>query len=222
MRVLGRTLLVLGLVGLTASWPLAAQQTGFESFRWYIGGQGGVTIFETPTQTNGAIPTFGGHLLVTAKRTGLLFSVEEGFKSNQTTSYADNTVIGGSRQVLFNNLRKYSLSVLIFPFKTVAQPYLGLGVGVLHTVKEYPQGFFGSPAAADTASKLADRLGGHGFASFTGGAQFRVNRFILFGQYQITTSPQSGKLLQGPTHTFTGGLRIGLGNWREESTGTTY
>lgn len=222
MRLLGRTGLVLGLACLVQPSTLAAQQTGFESFKWYVGAQGGVFIFETPTQTNGAIPTAGGHLLVTAKRTGLLFSVEEGFKRNQTSSYPDPTVLGGARQVAFNNLRKYSLSILAFPFKTIAQPYIGVGFGYLHTVKEYPQGFFGSPAAADTASRLADRLGGYGFGSVTGGVQFRVNRFILFGQYQLTSGPQRGKLLTGATHALTGGLRIGLGNSREETSGGGY
>lgn len=222
MRMLGRTGLVLGLACLVQLPTLAAQQVGFESFKWYIGGQGGVTVFETPTQTNGAIPTIGAHLLITAKRTGLLLSIEEGFKNNQSSSYPDPTVIGGARPVAFNNIRKYSLSVLAFPFKTIAQPYLGVGVGYLHTVKEYPQGFFGSPAAADTASRLADRLGGYGFGSVTGGVQFRVNRFMLFGQYQLASGPSRGKLLIDMTHSFTGGLRIGLGNSREETTGGGY
>jgi len=222
MRMLGRTGTVLGLACLIQLPTLAAQTTGFESFKWYIGAQGGVTIFETPTQTNGAVATGGAHILITAKRTGLLLSVEEGFKNDQTSSYPDPTVVGGSRQVLFNNLRKYSLSVLAFPFRTIAQPYIGVGVGLVHTVKEYPQGFFGSPAAADTAAQLADRLGGYGFGSLTGGVQFRVDRFMLFGQYQVTTAPQKGKLLTGATHAFMGGLRIGLGNSREETTGGGY
>ena len=51
---------------------------------------------------------------------------------------------------------------------------------------------------------------------------------MAFGQYQITTSPGNGvvadaddnavafgRLLTGPTHTFTGGLRFGLGGARE-------
>jgi hypothetical protein len=51
---------------------------------------------------------------------------------------------------------------------------------------------------------------------------------MAFGQYQITTSPSQktvtaadgsllavGRLLDGPTHTFMGGLRIGLGSARE-------
>ena len=222
MRMLGRTGTVLGLASLALAPSLAAQVTGFETFKWYVGGQVGVTIFETKTQTKGAIFTGGAHFLVTAKRTGLILAVEEGFKKNQTSSYPDPTVLGGSRQVVFNNLRKYSLSLVAFPFKTAAQPYIGVGAGWIHTVKEYPQGFFGSPAAADTAAKLADRLGGHGFASFTGGVQFRVNRFIAFGQYQLASSPSGGKLLTGASHAFTAGLRIGLGSSREETTGGGY
>ena len=52
---------------------------------------------------------------------------------------------------------------------------------------------------------------------------------MAFGQYQITSSGGQkvatasdgtvvgvGQLLDGPTHTFTGGLRIGLGSARED------
>jgi hypothetical protein len=221
MRMLGRTGTVLGLASLALAPSLAAQVTGFETFKWYIGGQAGVTIFETKTQTKGAIITGGAHFLVTAKRTGLILAVEEGFKSNQTSSYPDPTVLGGSRQVVFNNLRKYSLSLVAFPFKTAAQPYFGVGAGWIHTVKEYPQGFFGTPADADSAAQLADRLGGHGFGSLIGGVQFRVDRFMIFGQYMLTSGPSSSKLLTGPTHAFMGGLRIGLGGAREVSDGAS-
>jgi hypothetical protein len=58
---------------------------------------------------------------------------------------------------------------------------------------------------------------------------------MAFGQYQITTSPSQkvvtasdgtplavGRLLDGPTHTFSGGLRIGLGSARENVRGGGY
>jgi hypothetical protein len=215
MRMLGRTALVLGLACLAQASSLHAQSSGFDTYRWYIGGQAGVTILETQTQTAGAIFTGGAHLLVTAKRTGLLLSVDEGFARDQATSYPDPTVLGGSRQVLFNDVRKYTVAMLAFPFKSVAQPYFGLGIGYLHTVTEKPQGTFGSPSAADTAATLADRLGGYGFGTAIGGVQLKVNRFMLFGQYQITSGPAKGKLIVGVTHTFLGGIRIGLGSARE-------
>lgn len=166
---------------------------------------------------------------VTAKRTGLILAVEEGFKKDQSSSYADPTVLGGSRQVLFNDVRKYSVTLVVFPLNTIAQPYFGIGAGYFHTVHEYPQGFFASPADADTAAALANRLGGFGFASLVGGVQFRVSRITLFGQYMVTTGAPNDRLvdtparrlLTGPTHAFTGGVRFGLGRSREGSDGAS-
>ena len=215
MRMLGRTASALGLACLAQATSLSAQSTGLETFKWYLGAQVGATIFETPTQTKGAIFTGGGHLLVTAKRTGLLLSVEQGFAKNQSSSFADASVVGGSRAVAFTDLRKYSATILAFPFKSAAQPYVGLGLGYLHTRKETPAGPFATTAEQQNATATAHRLGGYGFGSLVGGIQFRLNRFMLFGQYQITSSPSDGKLLTGPTHTFTGGIRFSLGNARE-------
>lgn len=211
MRLLGRTATVLGLACLVQVPAVLAQTTGFETFKWYIGGQAGVTIFETQAQTRGGIFTAGGHVLITAKRTGLLLSVEEGIKKNQLSSFADT--LGAVHQVTFNDIRKYSASLLAFPFRTIVQPYVGLGVGWLQTVKEYPQGT--TPATAAGLQDLAERAGSLGFGSFTAGVQGRVARFVLFGQYQFTTAAASGKLFVGPTHTFTGGLRVSLGGARE-------
>lgn len=217
MRMLGRTTVVLGLACLAQAPSLSAQSIiGFDSFKWYIGGQAGVTIFETPNQTKGGIFTAGGHMLVTARRTGLLFSVEEGFKTNQVSSISDATAVSGRRKVEFNDIRKYSLSLLAFPFRTIAQPYLGIGVGVLHTVNEYPDKTGVAPAAQGQLQKAVDDAGTHTFASLTGGVQIRLSQFAVFGQYQITSSPESSSLFTGPTHTFTAGLRVSLGSSRED------
>jgi len=217
MRMLGRTATVLGLACLAQAPSLSAQSIiGFDSFKWYVGAQGGVTIFETPSQTRGGIFTAGGHLMVTARKTGLVLSVEEGIKTNQVTSFPDATAPNGLRRVAFNDLRKYSASVLVFPFRTIAQPYLGLGVGLMQTVKEYPQDLGGlTPAQQALVRSTAHSQGSYTFASFTGGVQIRVSQFAVFGQYQITTSPTSGRLLTGPTHAFTAGLRVSLGSSRE-------
>jgi hypothetical protein len=217
MRLFGRTATVLGLAGLVHVPAVFAQVTGFETFKWYVGAQGGVTIFETQSQTRGGIFTAGGNLLVTAKRTGLLITVEEGLKRNQVSAMQDATAPGGTRSVTFNDIRKYSFSLLAFPFRTVAQPYLGLGVGWLQTVKEYPAGT--TPATAGAAQDLAESAGSLGFGSFTAGVQARVDRFVVFGQYQITSAASPGKLFVGSTHAFTAGMRISLGGAREGVTG---
>jgi hypothetical protein len=214
MRMLIRSIPAAALIlGLGMS-DLAAQQPGNGNFQWYIGGQGGAMFFKTPTQGRSGIPTFGGQALIVAKRTGLMLSFEEGVGSNETSSYTDGSV----QSVTFNDIRKYSAILMAFPIRAAAQPYLGVGYGILHVVNPTSTGF-----PSDAAE-----LGSFGFGSFVGGLQFQVGRFMAFGQYQITTSPSTksvnasdgtplavGRLLDGPTHTFSGGLRIGLGSARE-------
>lgn len=218
MRMLIRSIpaavLVLGL----GTAELAAQQPGNGNFQWYVGGQGGAMFFKTPTQGRSGIPTFGGQALIVARRTGLMLSFEEGVGSNETSAYTDAS---GVQNVTFNDIRKYSAMLMAFPLRSAAQPYLGVGYGILHVVNP-------SPASAAAFQSDAAELGSFGFGSFVGGLQFQVGRFMAFGQYQITTSPSQktvtgpdgsllavGRLLDGPTHTFMGGLRIGLGSARE-------
>lgn len=225
MRTLIRSIPAITLVvGLSAA-PLAAQAPGNGNFQWYIGPQGGVTFFKTPTQGRSGIPTFGGHTLIVAKRTGLLLSFDEAIGSDETSSYTD---VNGVQNVSFNDIRKYSAMLMAFPIRAAAQPYLGVGYGILHVVNP-------APASASAFQSDAVELGSFGFGSFVGGVQFKVGRFMAFGQYQITTSPSTktvtasdgtvyavGRLLDGPTHTFSGGLRLGLGSSRESVRGGGY
>ncbi|MEO7985022.1 MAG: hypothetical protein ABI766_00725 [Gemmatimonadales bacterium] len=217
MRMVIRSIPAAALALCLGTAHLAAQQPGNGNFQWYIGGQGGAMFFKTPTQGRSAIPTFGGQALIVAKRTGLMLSFEEGVGSNETSSYSD---AGGVQGVTFNDIRKYSAMLMAFPIKSAAQPYLGVGYGIIHVVNPTPT----TGGFAD----VANELGSAGFGTFVGGLQFQVGRLMAFGQYQITTSPSThvvtdgnntviavGRLLEGPTHSFMGGLRIGLGSAKD-------
>jgi hypothetical protein len=218
MRMLIRSIPAAALLLGLGTADLAAQQPGNGNFQWYVGGQGGAMFFKTPTQGRSGIPTFGGQALIVARRTGLMLSFEEGVGSNETSADTD---ANGVQSVTFNDIRKYSAMLMAFPIRSAAQPYLGVGYGILHVVNP-------TPASAGAFQSDAAELGSFGFGSFVGGLQFQVGRFMAFGQYQITTSPSQktvtsgdgtllavGRLLDGPTHTFMGGLRIGLGSARE-------
>jgi hypothetical protein len=196
---------------------LEAQQPGNGDFQWYIGANGGIMSFRTPAQERGTIPMGGGQVLITARRTGLLISVEEALGSDELSSYVDG--VGQTQFVSFDDIRKYSATLMAFPLRIPIQPYFGVGFGIIHVVS--PTTFPGDNTEA------ANELGSSGFASFLGGVQFKLDRFVGFGQYQITSSPSverssgfganvgTGRLLEGPTHTFSVGLRIGLGSARE-------
>lgn len=233
-RIFPLAALALGL----GAGQLPAQQPGNSTFQWYIGGQGGIMDFGTPVQGRSQIPLAGAHLLITAKRTGLLLSVEQGFGSNEQTAYnfmvfdsTGNVTNAETVPVTFDYLRKYSAMLLAFPIKGPLTPFFGIGVGVMHT-----------GGYNDSSDGFARATGSSGFGSLVGGLNFKVSRFSAFGQYQITTGPSvqtavaitgdpenpsftmigSGNLFTGPTHTFTAGLRFGLGNARERVTGGGY
>ena len=211
---------------------LSAQQPGNGTFQWYVGGHGGVMNYGTADGRDNA-PVGGAHLLVTARRTGLFLSVEQGFDANGQGSYemtaidsAGNVLSSGTVATTFRYIRKYSAVLMAFPIKGPASPFFGIGVGVLHT---------GGHSADDNITKS---MGSSAFGTLVGGLNFRVSHFSAFGQYQVTTGPgsrnnterfgdgsrivASGALLSGPTHTFSAGLRFNLGNARERAGGGGY
>src|SRR6476661_10904824 len=184
MRTLIRSIPAVALALVLGTAHLAAQAPGNGNFQWYVGGQGGVTFFKTPTQGRSGIPTFGGHALIVAKRTGLMLSVDEAVGSNEQSSYTD---AGGMQAVTFNDIRRYSAVLMAFPIRAAAQPYLGVGYGIIHVVNPTPT------SSAAFQIDAAD-LGSSGFATFVGGLQFQVGRFMAFGQYQITSAASQGSV----------------------------
>ncbi|MGH7702944.1 MAG: hypothetical protein ACREMO_07605 [Gemmatimonadales bacterium] len=225
MSTPARILSLLTLAALLSAPRVTAQEkpSGSDAFKWYIGPHAGALFFETQNQTRGTMIVVGGHVLITARRTGLLLSVEEGIKRNQISSVADATGPAGRRTVTFNDLRRYSAVILAFPIRHNPQPFLGLGFGIMQTAKEYPdQTGLLTPTDVAAASSAARSAGSYGFGSLAGGIQWQSSRFGLFAQYQITTAPNATKLLVGPTHAFTGGLRLSLGGSREGITGGSY
>jgi hypothetical protein len=212
---------------------LSAQQPGNGTFQWYVGGHGGIMNFEASAQGRSTVPLGGAHLLITARRTGLLLSVEQGFGSNEAGAYTMQVIDSAGALVsqqpvatTFDYIRKYSAMLMAFPIRGPATPFFGIGVGIIHTGGHTPD------------DEFTNQMGSSAFGSLVGGLNFRVSRFSAFGQYQITTGASQrfasqtfsddskiqafGNLLNGPTHTFTAGLRFGLGNARERASGGGY
>jgi hypothetical protein len=219
MKIFTRVAMAASLVTLVNSSLMA--QGGRNPFSWYLGAHAGVMIFETPRQTSSGIPVAGGNLLITAKRTALLISIEEGIGSDEQTSFLDATAPSGVRNVNFNDIRKYSFVLMAYPFRSHAQPFLGVGYGMIHLHNPWPLGTV-TAAEKATADSIATERGSSGFGTFVAGLQLQAGGIALFGMYQITTSPDEGKLLEGPTHTLSAGLRFSLGSAKEGITGGGY
>jgi hypothetical protein len=215
--------LALALATLGSVSALEGQQLREDSYRWYMGAQGGGLWFETQTQTSTMVPVGGLQALIVGKRGGLMLSWEEAFGDNEESAFGDATAPNGTREVTFDRLRKYSATLMAFPLRSRFEPYLGVGFGILHTVGTEVTGFFTTPDEAATATETAKNKGSTGFGSFVGGVQYRVSPIVtIYGHYQITTSPKSGNLLVGPSHTLIAGVRFGLGNAKEGIRGGGY
>ena len=203
-----------GLLALALSTGAAEAQQIEDAYGWYLGGQGGVTIFETPAQTQASIPTVGGHVLVMVQKFGLLASYERAFEDGQLTSFADPTVLGGRRGVTFNAINKVTTAAVAYPFRGAVEPFIGGGLGIYVVSGLEVDGPFANEEARQDAEERAEDYGSRAFVTGLGGVQVRFGRVAVYGQYQIISNGGDETLFEGPLQTISGGLRIRLGSTR--------
>jgi hypothetical protein len=209
----GLPLLALGI----CAWatPATAQgDIGSGSFKFFFGAYGGVTVFETDAQNDKAAPMGGAEIYVTARRTAVRLSVEEVISTDNLAAFSDPTASGGVRQVTFNDIRRYNLMLIAMPLQGAIQPFIGVGVGWQHL---YNPHFSGAAADPDALMAEVKQRSSVGYGSGIVGVQIRTHGVALFGSYQITSAPSEDKLLVGPTHTLSGGLRFSLGGTESHS-----
>lgn len=237
MRILRKSLTLLVFGSLLASGAHAQVEGGTGVFKWYVGGHGGVTSFRTVADGREFMPSAGGHFLITAKRTGLLLSVDQGFNSDMVTATSfmerdsvGNVVQSGVQTWTFDGIRRYSAMLLAYPLRNEnIQPFVGIGGGIAHMT--------GNSAGPIADRSVEDGLSSTAFAAATAGLEFRLGPLSAFGQYQVTTRhgfkevntvllrsasgavrrsrSDFGEWTLGANHTLTGGLRFSLGGSRE-------
>ena len=193
-------------LGLLVGLPTTAHAQRADSYTWKLGLDAGSMIFSTRSQGSTVIPSAGAHILVLARRSGLMFGVDEGFGSDERTT-------GGL--ILFNDIRRYQAVMMAFPFRMALEPYFGLGAGVMQVVGPRVDPVIQDPGDRALLLATAKDASTSGFFTGLAGVQGRWKRLALFAQYQIHSSPSDDKLLKGPLHTFHAGLRIGLGSAKE-------
>ncbi|MEO8029548.1 MAG: hypothetical protein ABJC74_03420 [Gemmatimonadota bacterium] len=217
MRLSSRSLLASLAVLVSTSGQLHAQK-GTDSFKWYIGPQAGVMFYKTQNQSTTGAFAAGAHVMITAKRTALMVSYDQAFRNGNVSSFADPSALTGVRSVKFNNVGRLSFMLLAMPVQTHFQPFVGLGFGILRTVRNYPdQTGLVAADEVQAANDAASTAASYGFGAATVGLQLRAGPVAVFGQYQISTGPGSSKLLVGANHTIMGGIRISLGSSKDDA-----
>ena len=193
---------------------LVSPETGWRE-QWFWGGQAGVIAFNTDYDGFSAEPTFGGHWLVTAKRTALYVAYEESFflsARHATILEPSGTLEPGN--VSFDRMRRIMAGMLAFPLQNAFQPFGGLGFAIME-IKNPVATCTGCSATDLQLTQLAAQdAASKAFFFYMAGLEVRQGRMTLYGHY-VLTSPANGFLISGVTHTFQGGLRYSFGSARE-------
>jgi hypothetical protein len=186
--------------------------------QWFWGGQAGILIFKTDSDGVSAEPTFGGHWLISGKRTAVYVGYEQSFflsDRHATVVEPDGTVQKGN--VAFNQLRRIMMGVLAFPVQKALQPFAGGGFAIMEVLNPVATCTGCTAADLQLTQNAAEAAGTKAFFWLMSGIDVRQGRLALYGHYILTSSARSF-LLTGVTHTFQGGLRYSFGTSREDVT----
>jgi hypothetical protein len=195
--------------------PTYEQRSSDWQHKWYWGGEAGILVFRTNYDSYSFEPTFGGHWLITGKRTALYASFEQSlFISPRHVTIVEPSGAVTPGNVQFDNLRRIMVGVLAFPAQLRVEPFAGGGFAIMEALNVQVS------CASCTGSDLgqlqdkADRAATKAFFWWMGGVDIKQGRLALYGQY-ILTSAAANFLIQGTTHTFQGGVRYSLGSSKE-------
>ncbi len=188
--------------------------------QWFWGGQAGVMVFNTAYDGFSAEPTFGGHWLITAKKTALYVGYEQSFflSARHATILEPNGVVEPGN-VAFKSLRRIMMGVLAFPVQKALQPYGGGGFAIVEILNPVTTCSGCTLSDAISVQNAAESYGTKAFFWWMGGIDVRQGRLSLYGHYILTSSAKTF-LIDGVTHTFQGGLRYSFGTSREDITET--
>ena len=195
--------------------PTYEQRSSDWQHKWYWGGEAGILVFRTNFDSYSFEPTFGGHWLITGKRTALYASFEQSlFISPRHVTIVEPSGAVTPGNVQFDNLRRIMVGVLAFPAQLRVEPFAGGGFAIMEALNVQVS------CASCTGSDLgqlqdeADRAATKAFFWWMGGIDIKQGRLALYGQY-ILTSAAANFLIQGTTHTFQGGVRYSFGTSKE-------
>ncbi|HXJ31099.1 MAG TPA: hypothetical protein VNG35_10675 [Gemmatimonadales bacterium] len=217
-------LALFALVAIALVRPAAGQVPEDRSHRWYWGATAGGFAYKTNDQGYFIDPIIGVHWLITGKRTALYIGAEQAFLLTEARATVVDQNTGSAHDVTFDQVRRMFIGLMAFPLQQHVEPFAGIGVGLM-TVQNPTADCSGAtatsvcstPADAANAEALAQSAGSKAIGWAILGAQIRVGKLDVFGQYMVN-SAANNFLLSGATHTFSGGIRYSFGSSKEDVT----
>ena len=202
------------LVGTTPN-TLAAQDDSWQR-KWYWGVQSGITTYGSVGGTTLTAFTAGGHWLITGRRSALyigLDAVRFGPGSGGggvNVPMANPQSPTGFTNVTFRNGSRFQMILYAIPTDAKLQIYAGGGFLINQITGADPTNASAlSSAELSSALRLIDARDTKAYALFSGGLQWRLGRWGLYGEYKFLPSSEDF-LLTNAQHTIVGGLRFAL------------
>ncbi len=196
-------------VFLFTSANLSAQDDSWQR-RWYWGAQGGVAL-----QGGNTAGTVGGHWLITGKRSALSMGFDaiffEGGSSEIVTNAQSAT---GASTVGYSKGRRLQLILYGIPNDNKLQVYGGAGIAISQITDAQPLNTL-STAEFNGALNRIEELDTKAFLVFVAGAQLRMGRTALFGEYKLFPATDTF-LIQSDQHQISAGIRYSLTHANEE------
>ncbi|MFQ5551394.1 MAG: hypothetical protein ACE5FJ_09180 [Gemmatimonadales bacterium] len=206
------TVLILGVVTTSS---LNAQDDSWQR-RWYWGAQAGPTFGGTSGFS------VGGHWMITGTRSALQFGFDA-LIFGTTSSFIENSNSNdGFTPVRYSAGRRLQAILMAIPNDNKLQVYAGGGfvINQITDLQPHPDSVTAGTVSTSefrTATSEIDSRDTKAFLVFMAGAQLRLGRWALFGEYKLM--PASGKFfLTDDQHQISGGLRFSLTHANETIT----
>lgn len=209
MRRITKPLTALVAVLLFTSTTLSAQEDSWQR-RWYWGVQSGVAI-----QGGSSALAVGGHWFITGTRSALSVGFDALFYGNGSTATITNSQsTTGLTTVGYSNGRRLQMILYGIPNDNTLQLYGGAGLGISQISNAQPSGTLSSDEFSGALTRI-DELDTRAFLIFVVGAQLRMGKMLLFGEYKLFPATDRF-LIPSDQHQISAGIRYSLTHANEE------
>jgi hypothetical protein len=212
---------ILGAFALLAFVPPAFGQAEAWQRKWYWGAEGGVYGYESPVVVGRKwAPMFGGHWMITGKRTALYIGIDQVIFPDSTQSAvvdASAVASGGIRLVNFKNARRIQATIFAVPSDNKLQVMLGGGFAIHQITDATPVGPFATTQEVANATNAVAAVDTKAFMVLAGALQYRMNRLAVFAMYNYMPSAKDF-LITSNQHALNVGVRYALSSAHEDVT----
>ncbi|MFI5230776.1 MAG: hypothetical protein ACHQWU_17025 [Gemmatimonadales bacterium] len=192
----------------------AAQRDQFRD-SWFWGVKAGGMGIADASGALKQVPLAGIEWMITRQHGGLYVSASQAFFTQSTFTAADpSSPDSGLRSISLKNMRRLDVAIVGFPGEHVKfHPYAGIGFTLVDIADAEPQGPFSTIDQLQFSENFIQEQKAAFEPMALLGAQYRLQRFSVFGQTTLNSASRDFLLYNGRQWSFSYelGLRYNVG-----------